>query len=121
MKKIVVLPKDAQPFQFVHEDDVADSIYFLLKNRHRGAFNLAGDGTMIFQEMIKMTRGIPISLSCALSSDSLLEKLAVRFRANCRSLHGSGDNPSRSFSLHAMKYFLFFQRHLYVVERRIMP
>jgi UDP-glucose 4-epimerase len=62
MKKVVILPSDAKPFQFVHEDDVADGIYFLLKNKQRGAFNLAGDGTMTFQEMIKMTRGIHVPI-----------------------------------------------------------
>ena len=62
MKKIIMLPGDNQPFQFVHEDDVADSIYFLLKNNFRGAYNIAGDGTMSFKEMAKMTRGILLAI-----------------------------------------------------------
>ncbi len=62
MKKIVMLPSDMKPFQFVHEDDVADSIYFLLSNNLNGAFNLAGDDTMTFKEMVAMTRGIYLPL-----------------------------------------------------------
>ena len=62
MKKIVMLPSDMRPFQFVHEDDVADSIHFLLSNNLSGAFNLAGDGTMTFKEMVAMTRGIYLPL-----------------------------------------------------------
>jgi len=56
MKKIVMLPGDMKPFQFVHEDDVADSIHFLLSNNLDGAFNLAADGTMTFREMASMTK-----------------------------------------------------------------
>lgn len=62
MKKLVLVPADAKPFQFVHEDDVADCIYFLFKNRCRGAYNLAGDGVMTFREMARMTRGIYMPL-----------------------------------------------------------
>jgi UDP-glucose 4-epimerase len=62
MKKIVMLPNDAKPYQFVHEDDVADSMYFLLSNNMHGVFNLAGDGAMTFKEMVAMTRGIYLPL-----------------------------------------------------------
>lgn len=58
MKKLVMMPWDMKPFQFVHEDDVADSIHFLLSSNLSGAFNLAADGTMTFREMAAMTRGM---------------------------------------------------------------
>jgi UDP-glucose 4-epimerase len=62
MKKIVMLPGDMKPFQFVHEDDVADSIHFLLSNNLDGSFNLAADGTMTFREMASMTRSTILPL-----------------------------------------------------------
>ena len=66
MKKIILLPGDNRPFQYVHENDVADAIYFLLKNNKRGAYNLAGDGTLSFREMARMTRGVPLCLPPAI-------------------------------------------------------
>ncbi|HSV97611.1 MAG TPA: NAD-dependent epimerase/dehydratase family protein [Spirochaetota bacterium] len=66
MKRIVMLPGDMRPFQFVHEDDVADSMYHLLAKRQRGAFNLAADGTMTFREMLDLTGGTPLPIHPAL-------------------------------------------------------
>lgn len=40
----------AQPLQFVHEDDLVDALERLLHGRHGGAFNVAGDGTMLTTE-----------------------------------------------------------------------
>lgn len=62
MRKIVMMPADMKPFQFVHEDDVAASIHFLLSNNLSGAYNLAADGTMTFKEMAAMTRGMLLPL-----------------------------------------------------------
>ena len=39
-----------QHVQFVHEDDLAEAISGLLVGRHAGAFNVAGDGLMTWQE-----------------------------------------------------------------------
>ena len=39
-----------QHLQFVHEDDLAEAITGLLLGRHAGAFNVAGDGVMTWQE-----------------------------------------------------------------------
>src|SRR3954453_10483840 len=41
-----------QRVQFVHEDDVVDGIIRLLEGKHRGAFNVAGDGEMTFRETV---------------------------------------------------------------------
>ena len=39
-----------QPIQFVHEDDLVDALDRLLSGRHAGAFNVAGDGTLLTTE-----------------------------------------------------------------------
>src|SRR5665809_146480 len=36
--------------QFVHEDDVVEAFVRLLDGRHAGAYNLAGEGTMMLRE-----------------------------------------------------------------------
>lgn len=59
-KKFVMIPSNHRPFQFVHEDDLIAVIVFLLKKRIEGAFNIAGEGTMTFPEMIRMLGNIPI-------------------------------------------------------------
>jgi UDP-glucose 4-epimerase len=51
-KKIVMLPSNTVPFQFIHENDLVEIIYLLLKEKKTGAYNLAADGTMSFDEMI---------------------------------------------------------------------
>lgn len=81
MKKMVMLPGDVQPFQFVHEDDVADSIHFLLSNNLRGAFNLAADGTMTFKEMAAMTRGIYLPIPPHILGP--LSDLAWKMKLSC--------------------------------------
>ena len=53
-KKIVMLPSQMAPFQFIHEDDLVEIIYLLLVRKKTGAFNLAADGTMTFDEMMKI-------------------------------------------------------------------
>jgi UDP-glucose 4-epimerase len=40
--------------QFVHEDDVVDALTGLLDGRHRGIFNLAGDGLMTLRECAEL-------------------------------------------------------------------
>jgi UDP-glucose 4-epimerase len=44
--------------QFVHEDDVVEAIARLLKGRHEGAYNVAGDGVMPAAECAQMI-GVP--------------------------------------------------------------
>lgn len=47
-----------QPAQFVHEDDLVDALVLLLGGRHAGAFNVAGDGTLTWQECAELI-GVP--------------------------------------------------------------
>lgn len=51
-RKIVILPRKTVPFQFIHEDDLAEIIYRLLIEKRGGIYNLAADGTMTFDEMV---------------------------------------------------------------------
>lgn len=52
-KKIVMLPANARPFQFVHEDDVIEVIGMMLKKRIGEVYNVAGEGTLTFAEMTR--------------------------------------------------------------------
>lgn len=61
-KKLVMVPSNTRPWQFVHEDDLINVMALLLKNRMAGAFNVTGDGTMTFREMIKSLGNIPVPL-----------------------------------------------------------
>src|SRR2546421_7695932 len=68
-----------QHVQFVHEDDLAEAIGGLLVGRHAGAFNVAGDGVMTWQETAELAglkvRTLPFGLFYALNK--LLWRLRV--------------------------------------------
>ena len=80
-KKICILPWRMAPFQFIHEDDLVEIMYLLLKNNKAGVFNLAADGTITFDEMIDLLGGwslkIPIWLLWPLNN--LMWYLRVSF------------------------------------------
>lgn len=61
-KKLVILPLNTAPFQFIHEDDLVEIIYFLLSKSKKGIYNLAADGTMTFDEMLKILGNWPLKL-----------------------------------------------------------
>ncbi len=61
-KKLVVLPSRARPWQFVHEDDLINVMALLLERRIKGVFNVTGEGSMTFSEMIRMLGNIPVFL-----------------------------------------------------------
>jgi UDP-glucose 4-epimerase len=61
-KKICILPRQTAPFQYIHEDDLVDIMYLLLKEKKAGAYNLAADGTMTFDEMLGILGGWPLKL-----------------------------------------------------------
>ncbi len=60
-KKIVILPFHTEPMQFVHEDDLVRIIWLALHDRRSGVFNVGGDGTISFAEMVKKLGGILIA------------------------------------------------------------
>jgi UDP-glucose 4-epimerase len=61
-KKICILPWKMAPFQFIHEDDLVEIMYLLLKNNKAGVFNLAADGAMTFDEMLGLLGGWPLKI-----------------------------------------------------------
>lgn len=65
-KKIVLMPKDTVPFQFIHEDDLVEIIYQLLVKKKCGTYNLASDGTMTFDEMIHMLGGYSLKFPASI-------------------------------------------------------
>lgn len=52
-KKFVMLPSKTLPWQFVHEDDLINVMALLLEKRIGGEFNVTGEGTITFPEMVK--------------------------------------------------------------------
>jgi len=61
-KKLVLLPSNARPWQFVHEDDLIGVMVLLLERRIGGIYNVTGEGTMTFSEMVKALGNIRIPL-----------------------------------------------------------
>jgi len=47
----IPLPSQTAPMQFVHEDDLLRAILHCLEKSVKGVFNIAGHGTMTFEEM----------------------------------------------------------------------
>ena len=71
-KPFVLLPTKTAPFQFVHEDDLMRVIVMCLTETIGGVFNVTGDGTMEFGEMVRKlgnrTVRLPFGLLCALNN-----------------------------------------------------
>ncbi|MCK9263845.1 MAG: SDR family oxidoreductase [Deltaproteobacteria bacterium] len=61
-KKISILPWKTAPMQFIHEDDLAEIMYLLLQQGKAGVYNLAADGTMDVEEMIRALGGWPLKM-----------------------------------------------------------
>ncbi|MEN6474853.1 MAG: SDR family oxidoreductase [Syntrophaceae bacterium] len=61
-KKIVVLPRRTEPLQLVHEDDLVRIIYLALRDKKTGVYNVGGDGTVPFAEMVNKLGGILLPL-----------------------------------------------------------
>jgi UDP-glucose 4-epimerase len=61
-KKIVLVPSPRAPLQLVHEDDLVRAMYELLVRRKAGAFNIAGDGVLSFDDMARLLGNVPLPL-----------------------------------------------------------
>ncbi len=61
-KRLVILPRKTAPFQFVHEDDLADVIKLCLTRRIGGVYNVAGESTISFPDMVKRLGNTPVYL-----------------------------------------------------------
>lgn len=59
-KKLVMMPANTRPWQFVHEDDLIHVMVLLLEKKQSGAYNVTGDGTITFSEMVKMLGNVRI-------------------------------------------------------------
>ncbi len=65
-KKIVLLPGKTSPFQFVHEDDLVRIMVLCLEKNLAGIFNVAGQGTISFEQMVRTLGNIPVFLPDAM-------------------------------------------------------
>jgi UDP-glucose 4-epimerase len=65
-KRFVFLPVKTQPLQYVHEDDLVRAMILLLRKRRGGVYNIAGDGLITFDEMVRLLGNTKIPLPFAL-------------------------------------------------------
>lgn len=65
-KRFVFLPVRTQPLQYVHEDDLVRAMILLLQKRRGGVYNVAGDGLITFDEMVRLLGNTKIPLPFAL-------------------------------------------------------
>lgn len=56
-KKTCVIPRKTSPMQFIHEDDLVELMYLLLKKNKPGIYNLTADGTMPIEDMVSILGG----------------------------------------------------------------
>ncbi len=61
-KRFVVLPVRTEPLQYVHEDDLIRAMILLLQKRRGGVYNIAGDGLITFDEMVRLLGNTKIPL-----------------------------------------------------------
>ena len=77
-KRFVFLPAKTEPLQYVHEDDLVRAMILLLQKRRGGVYNIAGDGLITFDEMVRLLGNTKISLPFA--SMYFLNKIAWGLR-----------------------------------------
>jgi UDP-glucose 4-epimerase len=65
-RKIVMLPSKTAPTQFVHRDDLANVMALMLEKRINGDYNVAGEGTITFPEIVRRLGNIPLPLPWAM-------------------------------------------------------
>jgi UDP-glucose 4-epimerase len=53
-KRVVFLPRNTKPLQYVHEDDLIRAICLLMEKKAAGIYNVAADGLMSFEEMVSI-------------------------------------------------------------------
>lgn len=80
-KKIVILPTETAPLQFVHEDDLVRAMIKCLEDRITGVFNIAGDGTLPITEAVEMLGNIvlPVPAKIMYPLNQLFWWLRFRF------------------------------------------
>lgn len=80
-KKVVMLPSNSLPWQFVHEDDLINIMVLMLEKELSGAYNVTGNGTMTFEEMVKALGNIymPVPWSVVYPLNNLAWHLRLSF------------------------------------------
>lgn len=80
-KKLVALPANGCELQFVHEDDLINIMTLLLAKEKPGKFNVAGEGTMSFKDMVSMLGNIyiPVPFPLLYPLNNLAWKLRLAF------------------------------------------
>ncbi len=61
-KKIVPVSNNTSPMQFVHENDLLRVMILCLEKKVEGFFNVTGEGTVTFKEMIKLLKNYPVTI-----------------------------------------------------------
>ncbi len=61
-KPFVPLIKKTAPFQYVHEEDLVRVMILSLEEKLAGIFNVAPEGTMGFDEMVRLLGNVPVRL-----------------------------------------------------------
>lgn len=80
-KTFVPLIRNTAPFQYVHEDDLIRIMVICLEKRLKGAFNVAGEGTMEFAQMVEILGNTPVLLPEILVR--IVNGLAWKLRLTC--------------------------------------
>ncbi len=61
-KPLVPLLRKTAPFQYVHEEDLVRAMILCMDQRRPGIFNVAPEGTIEFDEMVRMLGNTPLRL-----------------------------------------------------------
>lgn len=61
-RRIVILPKECMPIQFVHEDDLIEIMVKLMEKPSAGVFNIGGAGSVTPDQAVRMLGNYPIHL-----------------------------------------------------------
>jgi UDP-glucose 4-epimerase len=67
------------PMQFVSEDDMAEVLFRALKSETRGIFNVAGDGTIRYSDMVRAVGKKPLALPAVILYPMAAILWALRF------------------------------------------
>ena len=90
-KRIVMLPSKTAPFQYMHEDDLARIVEMCLEKSINGVYNVGGEGTITFREMVEMLGNkiltIPPGLMYVLNNISWFLRLSFLTEASSSSLN----------------------------------
>jgi UDP-glucose 4-epimerase len=79
-KKIVIMPTETAPFQYVHEEDLVEAIRVLLEQKKSGIYNITADGTISFPEMVRALGNRPLPIPVSVMNALTAAAWALRIR-----------------------------------------